>query len=124
MALELSGMSSKHAEEKAAAALERVGLGDRMHHIPDQLSGGQQQRVAIARAIAGNTQTRIVGRSTGIDTKGSEDRTDSITKRFQSFRIPVTTRIQVRSIVICATRDARTVQGGTDAYATSGARIT
>ena len=38
MALELSGISSTEAESKAALALERVGLGDRIHHIPDQLS--------------------------------------------------------------------------------------
>ncbi|MED5486314.1 MAG: ATP-binding cassette domain-containing protein, partial [Candidatus Thermoplasmatota archaeon] len=54
MALEISGVSSKEAEERARVALTRVNLGDRMDHIPDQLSGGQQQRVAIARAIAGN----------------------------------------------------------------------
>ena len=52
MALELSGIESKVAENRAAEALTKVGLGDRMHHIPEQLSGGQQQRVAIARAIA------------------------------------------------------------------------
>ena len=47
--LELSGISSAEAEERAKSALERVGLGDRMDFIPDQLSGGQQQRVAVAK---------------------------------------------------------------------------
>ena len=65
MALELSGMSSSEAEKAAINSLERVGLGDRMHHIPDQLSGGQQQRVAIARAIAGNRPILLADEPTG-----------------------------------------------------------
>ena len=65
MALELSGVSSSEAEKRAANALEKVGLGDRMHHIPDQLSGGQQQRVAIARAIAGNRPLLLADEPTG-----------------------------------------------------------
>ena len=65
MALELSGMSASQAEKAAINSLERVGLGDRMHHIPDQLSGGQQQRVAIARAIAGNRPILLADEPTG-----------------------------------------------------------
>ena len=65
MALELSGMAASDAEKAAITSLERVGLGDRMHHIPDQLSGGQQQRVAIARAIAGNRPILLADEPTG-----------------------------------------------------------
>lgn len=50
--LEISGVSSKEAKEKAKKLLEMVGLEDRMHSFPAQLSGGQKQRVAIARALA------------------------------------------------------------------------
>jgi len=65
MALELSGIDSKAAEKRAAEALNRVGLGDRIHHVPEQLSGGQQQRVAIARAIAGNRPLLLADEPTG-----------------------------------------------------------
>lgn len=65
MALELSGMNASEAEEAAIVALTKVGLEDRMHHIPDQLSGGQQQRVAIARAIAGNRPILLADEPTG-----------------------------------------------------------
>lgn len=48
----MQGVSPHVAEKEAITSLERIGLGERLHHIPSELSGGQQQRVSIARAIA------------------------------------------------------------------------
>jgi putative ABC transport system ATP-binding protein len=50
--LQLQGVAEGKARQRATTVLERVGLGDRKHHRPNQLSGGQQQRTAIARALA------------------------------------------------------------------------
>jgi putative ABC transport system ATP-binding protein len=56
---ELAGMPSRAARRKAAALLTDFGLGERLHHRPDQLSGGEKQRVAIARALV-NDPTLIL----------------------------------------------------------------
>ena len=72
--LELSGVPSSEAEQRAKDALERVGLGDRMDFIPDQLSGGQQQRVAVARAISGSRPLILADEPTGnLDVKSGQE---------------------------------------------------
>lgn len=84
--LMLLPLSGKKRRRQATAALEAVGLGDRMKHYPRQLSGGQEQRVAIARAIVTDPRILVADEPTGnLDAKSEDEVLDLLSQFNERF---------------------------------------
>jgi len=100
-----AGIKARERRERAVAALEAVGLSDRMDHMPNQLSGGQQQRVAIARSLVNDPVVILADEATGnLDTRTSYE----IMSLFQELNRQGKTIVFVtheNDIARCATRN-------------------
>lgn len=109
----LSGMDEKTQKERAQALLERVGLGDRMDHIPSELSVGQQQRIALARMLANDPAIILADEPTGnLDPEMSQHVINFLTELNQEGR----TIVLVTHDMNVAKRAKRTItisKGGT-----------
>jgi putative ABC transport system ATP-binding protein len=85
-----SGVRRKERRARSTAALELVGLGDRLRHSPNELSGGQQQRVAIARSLVSSPAIIMADEPTGnLDSQSSQEIMDIFTRLNQEQGITI-----------------------------------
>ncbi len=99
------GVSSKERRSRALASLEAVGLGERLHHTPNQLSGGQQQRVAIARALVTSPPLLLADEPTGnLDTRTSLEVLSLLQDLNKTSGITIVLVTHEHDIAACASR--------------------
>ena len=111
-----AGLPAGERHERAAAALERVGLSKKLHNKPSQLSGGQQQRVSIARALAGDPAVILADEPTGaLDSHTSREVLSMLQKLHKEGNTVVLithdNSIAVQSIAVQAERIIRLEDG-------------
>ncbi len=83
----LTRLSAEERRKHVLAALNLVGLGDRIHHYPRQLSGGQEQRVAIARAIVTDPTLLMADEPTGdLDAQSAEEVLDILSRLNRDYK--------------------------------------
>lgn len=111
LALTLSGVSKRERRERAALALEKVGLGDQLNKRPNQMSGGQMQRVAIARALVNDPDILLADEPTGaLDSETSVQIMDLI-KEIAKDRLVIMVTHNPELAEQYATRTIRLVDG-------------
>ncbi len=111
LALTLSGVSKRERRERAALALQKVGLGDQMNKRPNQMSGGQMQRVAIARALVNDPDILLADEPTGaLDSETSVQIMDLI-KEIAKDRLVIMVTHNPELAEQYATRIVRLVDG-------------
>jgi putative ABC transport system ATP-binding protein len=110
--LRYGGYSTRERREASRRALERVDLGDRMDHRPEQLSGGQKQRVAIARALVTNPAIVLADEPTGsLDQKTGRDIIDLFRRLNEEEQVTVVIVTHDPQIAAAAKRTITIVDG-------------
>ena len=97
----LTKLSKKERREHVTAALNIVGLSDRIFHYPRQLSGGQEQRVAIARAVVTDPSILVADEPTGdLDARNAQETLDLLQRLNEEFQLPYVPELVAVSSVI------------------------
>jgi putative ABC transport system ATP-binding protein len=95
------GVGADERRRRAVEALDEVGLGDRLHHVPAELSGGQQQRVAIARALVKQPKVILADEPTGNLDEGTRDEIIAIIEGLWRERGLTVIMVTHDSVVAC-----------------------
>ena len=107
-----SGMPPARRRQRALEVLDHVGLGDRVHHKPNEMSGGQRQRVAIARALVNNPSILLADEPTGnLDSASSNSVIELITRLARKEKTTVLLVTHSQSVAATADRQIQLVDG-------------